>query len=357
MKPATCIAVGQTPPSAPDLRSGSCPCPPDEGRQGRRPQARGLAPQTNTGWSICILVCVCAAAFAASPVDFGTAELDAAIDARNFKYKPKVMAELDIEAPETFRIELYAAGGAHITGGDLRGLMYGLLEASEQMRTTGRLKKVHGVPALALRGVRINASDSAYWLASAEFWQTYFPEMARDRFNRLELAFDSSPSPDAYQAIRTITQIAQQFGVDVAIGFGAPTVAGIKEMLLNCPAIRAVVLHGETFPGTNELLEALHDSGRRVVLELPDIESAASLIEAAGQSGAPLRLFAPFSESAPNPRPRDSYWAMDPSQSADATNSISGAGFEVASPLDNSARPVIGPIAEWGRFGYTRPEQ
>ena len=50
--------------------------------------------------------------------------------------KPKIMAELNLEPPETFRIEPYTAGGAHITGGDLRGLMYALLEAAEQMRTT-----------------------------------------------------------------------------------------------------------------------------------------------------------------------------------------------------------------------------
>src|ERR1700727_1668254 len=90
----------------------------------------------------------------AGPVDFGMAELNAAIDARSFKYKPKIQAELDIQAPETFRIEPYAAGGGHITGGDLRGLMYGLLEAADQIRETGRMKPVHEVPSIAVRSVR-----------------------------------------------------------------------------------------------------------------------------------------------------------------------------------------------------------
>src|SRR5580692_9642367 len=134
-----------------------------------------------------VLLLAAAVAALAGPVDFGTAELDAAIAARNFKYKPKIMAELDIQAPETCRIEPYAAGGAHITGGDLRGLMYGLLEAADQMRTTGRLKQTRGAPALTLRGIRLAAAPEAPWFASDEFWQSYFARMAHDKFNRLEL--------------------------------------------------------------------------------------------------------------------------------------------------------------------------
>jgi hypothetical protein len=305
---------------------------------------------------------LCAGALHAGPVEFGMAELNAAIDARNFKYKPKIMAELNIEAPETFRIEPYAAGGAHITGGDLRGLMYGLLEAAGQMRSTGRFKLTHGVPALALRGVRIAAKPepagaTSNWFASSEFWQSYFESMARDRFNRLEVTFDSAPESDALPALRNISQIAQQFGVDVAIGFGAPDTRAIEQLLRNCPAVRTVSLHGDRVPDSAELLQTLHDAGRRVVLVLPDNENVTGLIETAGQSGAPLRLFSEYTPTAWNPRPRDSYWEMDATQGADAVNAISGAGFEVASPLDASGRPALDSIAEWGRLGFTRTAQ
>jgi hypothetical protein len=302
-----------------------------------------------------IALLLSAGALRAGPVEFGTAELNAAIDARNFKYKPRVMAELNLEPPETFRIEPYAAGGGHITGGDLRGLMYGLLEAAQQMRSTGRLKLTHGVPALALRGVRIEARPGAAWLSSNDFWQEYFTGMARGRFNRLDLAFDSAPQPEVLPSLRNIAQIAQQFGVDVAIGFGAPSVPAIEQLLRDCPTIRAVVLHGDAMPDPADLLRALHDAGRRVVLELPDSERAAGLIEAAGQSGAPLRLYAEYSEAAINPRPRDSYWAMDAAEGADAVNGISGAGFEVDSPIDAGGRPVLDAVAGWGRLGYSRP--
>ncbi len=317
----------------------------------------------------------CAAFFCgagcASPVDFGMAELNAAIAARNFKYPPKILAELDIQAPETYRIEPYAAGGGHITGGDLRGLMYGLLEAAEQMRSTGRLKQAHGTPVLALRGLRIavKAQETAAkpqeaaakpqeaWFSSPDFWNAFFADMARDRFNRLEIASESAPSCDGAQPLRSITQLAQQYGVDIAIGFGAPDVPAIAELLKGCPAVRTVTLHGSTLPDGPELLRALHESGRRVVLELADNESATDLIEAAGQAGAPLRLFAPFNGDLFNPRPRDSYWEMDPSQDPDAVNAISGAGFEIAPPADSTGRPSLEPIASWGRSGYARPAQ
>lgn len=302
-----------------------------------------------------LLVPLSAVCAIAGPVDFGMAELNAAIAARDFKYKPKIMAELDIEAPETFRIEPYAAGGGHITGGDLRGLMYGLLEAAEQMRTAGHLKATHGVPALALRGIRVIADPQAAWFASGEFWQRSFAGMARNRFNRLEVVFESSPAQAAFPALRSIAQTAAQYGVDLAIGFSAPNTQAIGHLLASCPPVRAVVLHGAVMPDARTLLQVLRDAGRRVVLELPDSPDTAGLIEEAGREGAPLRLFSAFMETAANPQPRDWYWQMDPAQGSDAVSAISGGGFEIASPLDQERRPELDSIAGWGRSGYSRP--
>src|SRR5215472_6674102 len=129
-------------------------------------------------------------AYASGPVDFGMSELNGAIDARNFKYKPRIVTEINLEAPETFRIEPYTAGGGRIAGGDLRGLMYGLLEAAEQIRATGRLKQTHGMPSLTPRGVRLAADPAAAWFGSEAFWNGFMASLARDRFNRLQLGFE-----------------------------------------------------------------------------------------------------------------------------------------------------------------------
>ena len=262
-------------------------------------------------------------------------------------------------SPETFRIEPYAAGGGHITGGDLRGLMYGLLEAADQIRSTGHLKLTHSIPALALRGVRItvqpDSTSDSRWFGSGDFWQSYCAQMARSRFNRLELDFDLPPSSTALISLRNVTQIAQQFGVDVAIGFEAPGGRAIAELLRACPLVRTIVLHGEPPSNPSDVIEALYDAGRRVVLELPDNEKSAALIEAAGQSGQPLRMFSDYMGETFNPSPPDNYWDMDASQGAESVNAISGAGFEVRIPADAAgAEPVLDGVAAWGRLGYAR---
>jgi hypothetical protein len=292
----------------------------------------------------------------AGPVDVGMAELNAAITARDFKYKPRIMAELDIEAPETFRIEPYAAGGAHITGGDLRGLMYGLLEAAEQMRTTGRLKLTRGVPALTLRGIRVTADPAAAWFSSDEFWQRYFAGMAHDRFNRLEMTFDGEPALAVLPTLRSIAQTAAQYGVDLAIGLGASDAKAIEHLLVSCPSVRAIVLrHPESLPDGPALIGILHQVARRVVLELADNGNATGLIETARQEGTPLRLFGAYTGEAWNPQPRDWYWEMDPAQGSDQVSTISGGGFVIAGPLDEQWRPELDSVVEWGRSGYNRP--
>src|SRR4051812_11275713 len=134
--------------------------------------------------------CCAAVASAASPVDFGKAELDAAMATRYVKYKPKVEVDLNLDPPETYRIEPYTAGGGHISGGDLRGLMYGLLDAAEQMRTTGKLKQTRGAPASVLRSLRVKADPAAAWFSSDDFWRGFFTDAAYARFDRVQLAFD-----------------------------------------------------------------------------------------------------------------------------------------------------------------------
>ena len=72
---------------------------------------------------LCLLVLAAFSLRAAGPVDFGNAELNAAVADR--KLKLHVDTELSLNPPETFSITLYKTGMARITGGDLRGLCTG----------------------------------------------------------------------------------------------------------------------------------------------------------------------------------------------------------------------------------------
>src|SRR5258708_16544556 len=114
-------------------------------------------------------------------------EFDAAVNAK--KLKIKITTELSLDPPEAFRIEPYATGNGRVSGGDLRGLMYGLLEAAEQIRTSGKLRAVHGTPAAQLRSVAVTltaADTEQAWFSSDLFWRAYFQMLARARINRME---------------------------------------------------------------------------------------------------------------------------------------------------------------------------
>ncbi len=305
-------------------------------------------------WSRLLILFAAAVMAQAGPADFGMAEFDAAVAAYNQAHKvkinkPKIMAELNLEPPETFRVEPYTAGGAHITGGDLRGLMYGLLEAADQIRATGRLKRAHGVPDLPLRGVRIHAEPQSAWFASAEFWRGYCAQLARDRFNRVQIVFDGVPDSAGLATLGMISQTAAQFGVDAGVGLATVTPASLERLLVECSAVRFVAIHSPTDERT--LFQVLREIGRRVVLEFPATESTAI------PSGMPLRFFAPYG-AAPSPRPPDFYLELGADQLGYDPDSVGallvslGCGVEIASPLDSTGRPDSRMIGVWGRQGY-----
>jgi hypothetical protein len=212
----------------------------------------------------------CALAASAGPVDFGLAELNAAMSERKLKWKNK--AELSTEAPETYRIEPYSYGGAHISGGDLRGLMYGLLEAAEQIRATGRLVKVHGVPATSLRGVRV-VLNSRLEKAPEEFWRAYFQLLARNRFNRVHFAFTNFDPP--YRLEKQLSQVAADYGIDFTLGIGGSISSDeLVKLLAACPMIRSVAIEPAS-ASREAVVTALRGAGRRVTLDADGLEAPA----------------------------------------------------------------------------------
>jgi hypothetical protein len=334
--------------------------------------------------SVCAILVVCAVAANAGPVEFGMSELNAALAARKLKWKAKT--ELSLDPPETYRIEPYTVGGAHITGGDLRGLMYGLLEAADQVRANGRLALVHGVPATATRGIRIfvhMADLEKPWYTSEEFWREYFQLLARNRFNRFNLIFTTPHSAPPYpywvavdgfggvrvpgltpdrrernlRTLRFLSQTAAEYAIDFTLGIweknddsDSPNVEGLtgfnltryrhealRKLISACPMIRGVQILADPESGLSpeqqaafvrdSVFPALGEAGHRVTLDVLGPLRQPGLLRAAEQAGIALRL-------------SDVPWP---------------AGFEIDPPVEAGRwEPDRHPLFYWlwGRLGY-----
>ena len=255
-----------------------------------------------------LLLLTAASVHAAGPVDFGQAELNAALAER--KLKLHVDTELNLDQPETFSITLYKTGIARVTGGDLRGLMYGLIEASEQIRATGKLKATSGKPATAARGVRmtLRSYDLAQpWFTSDAQWRAYFQTLARARLNRVSVMLALAEAD--VERLRILSETAAEFGVDFVLGLHhlpadpQELYARLRGILDNCPLIRGLEIEAGDEPVKlyqEGVFPALRESGRRVTLELRNVDARPELARALAASGIPLSMPG-FEMDAPGP--------------------------------------------------------
>jgi hypothetical protein len=235
---------------------------------------------------------LCAPAFA-GPVEFGVAEFNAALASRELKWKIKY--EVTLDPPESYRIEPYKYGGAHITGGDLRGLMYGLLDAADQIRATGHLKQTQSAPAIRWRGARMLVHASQI---DGFDWELYFNTLARDRFNRFTLVFLDSPYGCAPK-LASISQLAAEFGIEFTLGIWEhqPSTSAqqvrdsLRQLLEHCPLIRTLQIRSDSkdFAFYREaFVNTLHEMGRRVAIDPRGALAAAEFVKSIGDSGAAL---------------------------------------------------------------------
>ena len=223
-----------------------------------------------------------AAVTLANPVDFGRAELNAALAARNIDpAKLRITAEVATDRPESFRIERN-----HIFGGDLRGLMYGLLEAADQIRATGKLANTRGQAGMPIRGVRIVVENAAAW-GIDDYWAALTRMLARNRFNRLHVLFGEDPSRLNAAKLRFVSQLAADHGIEFTLGL-VHTGSALQALLRDCPAVRGV--HVLESAATGGLLQAITASGRRVKLDVPAGLAKQGVIQASRAAGVPLQL-------------------------------------------------------------------
>jgi hypothetical protein len=117
--------------------------------------------------------------------------------------RPPLRIDLAIDpglGAETFTITSTPAR-ISITGGDSRGLIYGALEAREQLRNWVKPAEVRASsrkPALAFRGIKLNTPWDSYRPSSAidqhtatmrdlKFWEAWLDMMVENRFNAFTL--------------------------------------------------------------------------------------------------------------------------------------------------------------------------
>jgi hypothetical protein len=311
-----------------------------------------------------LAIAVLAGGALAGPVEFGSSELDRAIAERRINPRLlRIKTEVAADPPESYRI-------VHglITGGDLRGLMYGLLEAARQIRATGRLRIAHGAPSLAIRGVRLWLKDlDPERFRSREFWPPLFQTLARNRFNRFNLVLPGPPVD--VESLRFISQTAADYGVDFTLGLwddlegqtGSEMGEALAKPLSACPSIRNVQ-SGLDPDAAMYVARALHDSGRRVTLEAA--AGMPAVAAAAAGAGVPFQTWVTCPDGA-RPEGRRPFYCEVPHPPRDPRAigviltrlaEMGSAGFEIDMPAGadaaDSSAPVPVPYLAWGLLGY-----
>ncbi|MEQ1885133.1 MAG: hypothetical protein ABL967_08735 [Bryobacteraceae bacterium] len=264
-----------------------------------------------------VLAMMAAAALAvATPLEFGIAEVNSAIASRNLKWKIKT--EISLDAPESYRIEP-GWGGGSISGGDIRGLMYGLLDAAEQIRTSGKLTRTRLTPRTPLRGLRLAITPDLEQ-ESSSYWRTYFQMLARNRFNRIHVIPPSLGSP--YRLEKLMSQLAADYGVDYTLGIETEiTGEALSRLLASCPMIRSVAI-GSKSASREAVFAAVRGAGRRIAL---DFDGVTTIFDAASEKGVPV--VRPISQWPPS--------------------------FEIDAPMNpQDAEAHASLYWLWGRMGY-----
>lgn len=329
---------------------------------------RCFRPRGAARWRRLLCLALLSVPLCAGPVEFGRAELQSALEEAGLR-DLRIETELGAEPPESFRIERGGRNTILIRGGDLRGLLYGLLEAAEQVRLTRKITPVQFRAAMPIRGVRLFVhSEAVEREHTREYWLAFIRMLARQRFNRLNLvfahqtAFLAPPYPFWVEApgfpgirarnlsaeqrernlelLRYISQTAADHGVDFTLGIwehnvqpgmqpsvdgltaeniGPYSYAALKAVLQACPAIRGVQMRTNSesgIPAPQQLefyrdwvFRAIREAGRLVHLEVRGWLMQKGMLEAALQAGVPLRISSKYwAEDIGRPYPPAETW-------------------------------------------------
>ncbi|MBK5290437.1 MAG: hypothetical protein JJE04_01920 [Acidobacteriia bacterium] len=158
------------------------------------------------GWAA--LVVLLSLPLAAGPREFGIAQFHAALAERGLKPERfRLRFELNHDPPQAWRI-----APSRITGGDLGGLMYGLMEAAAQIRASGKLTPASGFAFMKVRSVRVRVPEQ-FADKLNEPWLLFLARLAQDRFNRLHIIIEH---PDRHEEfLRDLAREAAGYAIEV----------------------------------------------------------------------------------------------------------------------------------------------
>jgi len=215
--------------------------------------------------------------------------------------------ELALDAvlgPEAFRIESRKRV-VHVTGGDPRGLIYGVLHAREQLLNgvrPSRLAILTQTPKLAFRGIKLNTPWDSYRPSSAidqhtetmkdlKFWEAYLDMMVENRFNSFTLwtmhPFTYMVRPKNFpeaskwtdeefaqwqRLYQSIFRMAKERGLDTYVVFWSIFVSEEFEKAHN-PTAKNFYPHYYVDGDTSEVTKRyLRESVTQMLVEYPDLD-------------------------------------------------------------------------------------
>ena len=278
---------------------------------------------------------------AQGPVDFGLAELHRVIDERGLNPKAfKVAVEYSLVLPaDGFQIQ-----GQIVRGGSRRGVMYGLLEAADQLRERKALVSIKATPRFDIRSARMPAGDETLARPERE-WRELFTQLARARFNRLRLELRELTAERSLRLAR-IAPLAEEHAIDLALDLEEIDAPILLKLLGESIVFKAVQV-----PGTAAAtaVTTLSEAGRFVTLDLAADDMTADLRKEAQELRVPLLA---LNRSVSGPAPHIWLAALAAPESLEALAAGGSAGFE-AGPLGADWTGLVHQLGGWSSLAFT----
>jgi hypothetical protein len=277
---------------------------------------------------------------AAGPVEFGQAELQKVIEERGLNARSfHVAVEYSLVLPaDGFQIQ-----GQIIRGGARRGLMYGLLEAADQLRERKTLTAVKATPRFEIRAARLRASDDVLARPERE-WRGLFETLARARFSRLRLEMRELTAERSLRLAR-IAPLAEEHAIDLALSLEEIDPPLLLKLLGESIVFKAV----QVPPGAAATaLTTLSEAGRFVTLDIAANALTAELRSAAQELRVPLLGINP---SALGTAPYLWLTGLAAPESLETLEANRAAGFEVG-PLSENWTGLGRQLSGWSSLAF-----